>query len=105
MLLHFERDLIGSAIRNVGGTPISILVRSPSTKERSAAAAEDVFAALAALLAREIYNSSSVRARRTASRRFFASSLRYTARWWVLTVVIETYNSEAISLLERLLAR
>ena len=24
MLLHFGRDLIGSAIRNVGGTPISI---------------------------------------------------------------------------------
>jgi hypothetical protein len=43
----------------------------------------------------------TLRARRTASRRFFASSLRYTARWWVLTVVIETYNSEAISLLDR----
>jgi hypothetical protein len=54
---------------------------------------------------RVVYNSCNMRARWTASRRFLASSLRYTARWWVLTVLTETYNSDAISLLERLLAR
>src|SRR6201996_8141777 len=43
------------------------------------------------------YNRPSSRARLTAALRCSTRSLRYTARWWVFTVLSETYSRSPIS--------
>src|ERR1700753_3858071 len=51
------------------------------------------------------YNRPSSRARLTAALRCSTRSLRYTARWWVFTVLSETYSRSPISRRDNRVAR